>query len=375
MKIAIITYYTFANYGTLLQAYALWKFLEERGHDVVFPDEPYGRSMFPYKPISIKDFVAKHPFSAAKAAIVRHFNAKMTEFNQIFPRSAHFDSINEMVAGCREYDAVVVGSDLVWHPKWCAPKFTRIAFLDFLSSRSLRVSISPSFSATSWDAPDKELAGQLLRKFNKIGVREKSGQVIVRDISGREDVSVLIDSALLLTGASYVQLLKLKKLHLEDYVFVYMLKTAMNGECQRILETILERKHIAHVKTRFEAPGGSICRSLCKALRIQSYVSVTEWLSRLSNSKFVFTDSFHGTVFSILFHKPFITVRRSDISGLNERLISLLSLLGIEDRFVELGDIDNVECVLHKEINWDAVDLILYKERNKVSGFLSEVGI
>ena len=374
MKIAILTYFTFTNYGTLLQAYALWKYLEGRGHDVEFLDEPYGRSMFPYRSMRIGDFISQNPLRAAKAALLRHLNAKMTDFNIDFPRSPHFDSLNDMISGCSNYDAVVVGSDLVWHPNWCAPKYTRIAFLDFVPSGCRRVSLSPSFSAVEWDAPDKELAGQLLKKFSKIGVRENSGRAIVRELSGREDATVLVDSALLLTSQTYTELLKLHENHAKNYVFVYMLKTSINEDYRRVLKVIAGKQNIERVMTRFETPEG-ICHWLYRAFKIQSYVRVQEWLSRLSNSSFVFTDSFHGTVFSILFHRPFITVKRNDIMGLNERLISLLSLLGIEDRLVELGDIDSIGKILVKEINWAKIDLILQEERNRVSDFLSEVGI
>ena len=371
MKIAILTYYEIANYGTLLQAYGLWKFLEQRGHQVEFLDEPYGRSMFPYTPPRIRNFISKYPFVAWRNIFRNYTEHKVTCFNKAYPRTRHFCSYEDMVTNFHDYDAVVIGSDLVWHPKWCSPQFTDIAFLGFVPKSCKRVAVSPSFSATEWDAPDKERAGMLLRKFDAIGVRELSGRAIVQNISGRTDVEVLIDSAMLLDGSNYAQLTAQSK-NLEPYIFNYLLGWS-NGENERkLLEEVQRGLEIDEVKNQYESNKGL----LSKILNVPARISVQEWLQRIINSRFVLTNSFHGTVFSILFHRPFATVLiNGEMSCLNERAISLLNLLGLESRMIFNNETGKLAKIVREDIDWEDVDKRLQYERGKVGRFLANVGL
>lgn len=371
MRIAILTYYEIANYGTLLQAYGLWKFLERRGHTVEFLDEPYGRSMFPYVPFRLRSLISRHPISVLQN-IFRGYSAhKVTYFNRTYPRTRRFKSYEEMAKNFRDYDAVVIGSDLVWHPKWCSPSFTDIAFLNFVPSSCKRVSVSPSFSTTTWDAPDKERAGALLRRFDAIGVREYSGREIVQDISGRTDVDVLIDSALLLEGVDYVRLAK-ENSSSAPYIFNYLLGWSNGDSEKKLLEIAKDSIGVNLVKNQYDRDKG-ICS---KMLRVPVRVSVQEWLRRIIDSKFVLTNSFHGTVFSILFHRPFATVLiKGEMSCLNERAASLLSLLGLESRMLFNDEPEKLKKVIGEEVDWRRVDERLNSERDKVAIFLHKVNL
>lgn len=371
MRIAILTYYEISNYGTLLQAYGLWKFLERRGHAVEFLDEPYGRSMFPYVPPRLRSLISRHPISVLRN-IFRSYSAhKVTYFNRTYPRTRRFKSYEDMAENFRDYDAVVIGSDLVWHPKWCSPDFTDIAFLKFVPSSCKRVSVSPSFSATTWDAPGKERAGALLRRFDAIGVREYSGREIVRDISGRTDVDVLIDSALLLEGADYVRLAE-ENHSSAPYIFNYLLGWSNGGSEKKLLEIAKDSIGIDLVKNQYDHNKGV----WSTMLRVPVRVSVQEWLRRIIDSKFVLTNSFHGTVFSILFHRPFATVLiNGEMSCLNERAMSLLTLLGLESRMVFNNEPDKLAKLIKEDISWEDVDNRLRLEREKVGRFLNNAGL
>ncbi|MCR5752143.1 MAG: polysaccharide pyruvyl transferase family protein [Kiritimatiellae bacterium] len=369
MRIAILTYYEIANYGTLLQAYGLWKYLEKRGHDVEFLDEPYGRSMFPYVPPRIRNFVSRHPLSAWKNVFRNYSAHTVTYFNEMYPRTRYFSSYEDMVENFHGYDAVVIGSDLVWHPQWCSPKFTNIAFLGFVPEACKRVSISPSFSATTWNAPDKDRAGDLLRGFDAIGVREASGRDVVEDMSGRADAEVLIDSAMLLRGADYAQLFD-KSEGSGPYIFNYLLGWSNGSNEEKLLEVVKSALRVDLVKNQYESNRGLFSR----ILRTPARITVKEWLQRISGAKFVLTNSFHGTVFSILFHRPFATMLiNGKMSCLNERVISLLTLLGLESRMVFNNESDKLRAVVYESVNWDLVDERLDNERRKVAQFLMKV--
>lgn len=374
MKIAILTYYEIANYGTLLQAYGLWKFLEARGHQVVFLDEPYGRSMFAYKRPTLRSFISRHPVRAWQGILSRYLYNKMTEFNANYPRTRHFESLEDLVANFKGYDAVVVGSDLVWHPKWCSPKFTEIAFLGFVPSGCRKVSVSPSFSSTEWDAPDRELAGRLLAAFDGIGVREESGMKIAAEISGRNDVETFVDSALLLPFAQYENFMSPQKDKM-PYIFNYLLGWSNGEEEQSFLEIVKEKLKMPLVKGLYEQ-GDGFWGALAHFANVPRRILVGEWLRRIHDASFVLTNSFHGTVFSILMHRPFATILiKGKMSGLNERAISLLKLLGLESRMMYNDEPDRLRMAVAEEIDWASVDSRLKMERNRVSEYLERLGL
>lgn len=374
MKVAILTYYEIANYGTLLQAYGLWKFLEARGHQVEFLDEPYGRSMFAYHKPTLRNFISRHPIRAWQGILSRYLYNKMTQFNANYPRTRHFDSLEDLVANFKGYDAVVVGSDLVWHPKWCSPKFTEIAFLGFVPKGCKKVSVSPSFSTTEWDAPDRELAGRLLAAFDGIGVREESGTKIATEISGRNDVKTFVDSALFLPFEQYEKFLSPQKDE-ALYIFNYVLGWSNGEEEQSFLEIVKVKLGMSLVKGLYE-PGPGFWGALSRLAHVPRRIMVGEWLRRIHDASFVLTNSFHGTVFSILMHKPFATILiNGEMSGLNERAISLLKLLGLESRMMYNDEPDRLRTAVAEKIDWVRVDNRLNKERNRVREYLEQFGL
>ena len=112
-----------------------------------------------------------------------------------------------------------------------------------------------------------------------------------------------------------------------------------------------------------------------KTFKIKKKLGVAEWIYRVSNAEFVVTDSFHGTVFAILYHKPFITTLISaehKLNGMNERIISLLSFLGLEDRMFDKFDPTELRTTVHNKIDWDAVDLRIMEWRKEADDFLGK---
>ena len=112
---------------------------------------------------------------------------------------------------------------------------------------------------------------------------------------------------------------------------------------------------------------------ICRLLDVQSKVPVGIWLSEIANSDFVVTNSFHGTVFSILFHKPFLTIPVSGkMADMNERIVSFLTMMGLETRTIDTTYLDECMKVIDSEIDWDEVDRRLDAEKSKADVFLKE---
>lgn len=234
--------------------------------------------------------------------------------------------------------------------------------------------MSPSFSATEWDAPDRELAGRLLAAFDAIGVREESGKKIATEISGRNDVKTFVDSALLLPFARYEKILGPQK-DKTPYIFNYVLGWSNGEEEQAFLEIVKNKLAVSSVKGQFE-PGTDFWGTLARLAHVPRRILVGEWLRRIHDASFVLTNSFHGTVFSILMHKPFATILiKGEMSGLNERAISLLKLLGLESRMMYNDEPDRLRTAVDEKIDWASVDNRLNKERNRVSEYLEGVGL
>ena len=100
-----------------------------------------------------------------------------------------------------------------------------------------------------------------------------------------------------------------------------------------------------------------IC-GLPNVVRLTAKVSVPEWLAKIAASDFVFTNSFHGTVFAILFHRPFVSILlRGPMSGMNERAISLLKKLGLKSRAVYADDVGAIKLALTTPVDWEKVEV------------------
>ena len=118
-------------------------------------------------------------------------------------------------------------------------------------------------------------------------------------------------------------------------------------------------------------PVRGILAPLCKLLGVTSKVSVPEWLAKIATSDFVFTNSFHGTAFAILFHKPFVSLLlRGPMSGMNERALSLLKKLGLESHAVYADDQLAIKAAVESKIDWQLVDDALISQRVKAIDFI-----
>lgn len=118
-------------------------------------------------------------------------------------------------------------------------------------------------------------------------------------------------------------------------------------------------------------PVRGILAPLCKLLGVTSKVSVPEWLAKIAASDFVFTNSFHGTVFAILFHKPFVSLLlRGPMSGMNERALSLLKKLGLESHAVYADDQLAIKAAVESKIDWQQVDETLVLQRVMAIDFI-----
>lgn len=377
MKIGIVTFFKAVNYGAMLQAYALMKYLEKRGHEVRFIAHP--RLMAKRIPLW-RCFLHPERREIAKR-LGRSFQYEITDFSRRFPMTREVKGWGSLVDVAKGFDAVVVGSDQMWNPAWCADKWLPLVMLDFVPKGVKRISYAVSFANDAWrDDQNKDLAARLMGKFDAISVREEYGVDLVRAISGRKDAKCLVDPTLLVDFSFYDSVIsenaQASKMHSREYLFKYILEEwEENHQENRVEERVKSFFNVSLVVSDRKPPPVLFGQQMWR-YGISSRISVPEWLYALARAKVVLTNSFHGTVFAIMFHRPFISVLLTGrMSMMNVRITSLLKSLGLERCAICGWDESKVVEALSFQPDWDDVDRRLCRCRGDTSGFFSEIGL
>lgn len=370
MRIAIITLPLRGNYGGILQNYALQTVLKRMGHTVetiVFPRElklPMWRKPLAYGKRSIDKFVLhrrKTPvfyeqwYNRTLPALICDMQSFVA--THILTRKVNcFSDIKE-----GEYDAFVVGSDQIWRPAYSYRPIMN-AYLGFAKDwkNIKRVAYAASFGTDRWEYSNLQTrqCAALAALFDGISVREEAAVRLCREHLHCEAVHVL-DPTMLLAAEDYVALLKDKKLEApRGELLTYVLDET--PEKARIIEKVANHYQYAiyRANSRFE--------DWTAPLTERKQPPVEQWLKDFQDAKFVITDSFHATVFSILFEKPFIVIGNKE-RGLS-RIYSLLKMLGLEGHMVHsLAELD-----LEQDYDWNVaqVNKVLETRRRESMEFL-----
>ena len=374
MKVGMVTMPQHTNYGGILQAYALKTAIESSGHEVTVFDQK-NKTWFPP--------LWKAPFMYAKRALLRtlkgskgpevfrEFRLKR-EFSIVSSRLAPFvskelaprvlGSYAEIKEG--EYDAFVVGSDQVWRP--CNFDPIQDAFLRFAKGWDVRrVSYAASFgtSELEYEYLLLEECASLLGAFDAVSVREDSGVQLCDEWFDCEKAVHVLDPVMLLDVEHYKRLAE---------------GAAVRKSKGKIATYILDRTKVKDNVTAFvtRCTGKEVAdlsvypKDRYLPLQDRIVPPIEEWIAGFEDADFVVTDSFHGCVISILFHKPFLVIGNS-ARGLS-RVLSLLNIFGLESRLVEGIDPDDDGEGWLMEMDWDSVDAILEQWRAKSKAFLSD---
>lgn len=245
-----------------------------------------------------------------------------------------------------EFDAIVVGSDQVWRPvyfKKCYGTPISRMFLDYTKSWKIRrIAYAASFGVDFWEYNKKETksCSRAARLFHAISVREASGVSLCKK-NLNVDAELVLDPTLLLQAYDYERILKLKLVQ-NIYVTSY------------ILDDSAEKEYLINVmKDRFQDLTYKRME-IQKSKEIKPLISVEDWIQTIANSKFVFTDSFHGCVFCIVFNVEFAVYANAERG--NARFTSLLKMFGLEKRLI--SNDKELTKVLAAPIEWDNVNQI-----------------
>lgn len=356
MRVGILTFHFSENFGALLQAYALRKWFCDRGHIAEF---------IPYHPTHVEKggpirlalsnsaikANAKILYLKSSGFLHRHLgNKEQAEQFADFRRShlgisgSQLQTIAELQAIASSYDLIVAGSDQIWSPS-VQYGFDPAYFLTFAKDSSARrISYAASFGRDRLAPQEVEALAPLLQSLSSISVREQSGLDIIKTASGREAVCVP-DPTLL--HDQYDELLRSAGDCRKGHVFCYALRTAEG--IREVAESAASALSVSiispyNVHRRWREIGQTV------------HPGPAEWVSQLANASFVVTNSFHGTVFSILFRKPFLVAELPGSRAvMNARSRNLLGQVGLMDRFVSKDQISQVRELVNSPIDWAEV--------------------
>ncbi len=354
MIIGIITHYIHYGYGGLLQNYALQTVLKRMGHDPITLRVSWNKKVPVGKAIRNKFSFLAHVVLHKDMNITTKQDCYITQYNDSF--ISRYLSVTEPNRSSKDFlkatienkcEALVVGSDQVWR-KYFA--YASTSFLDFAKEMKIkRVAYATSFAVDNWEYTEAETKRYryLAQKFDAISVREASGIKLCKDYLN-VDAKLVLDPTLLLEKDEYYKIVEESgEMHGEGDLFSYVLDK--NPEKEAIINGIVSKLGMRRYECMPQYPTTYL--NVKKHPKESIYPPVTKWLRSIIDAECVVTDSFHGTVFSIIFNKQFYVLINSGRGA--ARFTSLLSLLGLESRIISSSDdIDSLN-----PIDWHQVSL------------------
>lgn len=330
MKIAILTLPLHTNYGGILQCYALQTILHNMGHDVKILTKPqYGFSYYWIYPLSIcKRLIKRYVLNKENVDILRapHEIIRRNTDKFIKQYIHQYKCRNWTTNISNKFDVIVVGSDQIWRPEYSQP--IEYAFLSFLVNTDIkRISYAASFGVDYCEYTDeqKKVCSSLLKKFDAISVRELSGVNLCYKNFGVKAVQVL-DPTLLLSADDYRVLVNKVDTELsKGNMLVYIIDKT--EEKIALVNRIASDKGL--IPFWLDSPDD---QNENFPLKERVKMSVEQWLKSFDDAEFIFTDSFHGCIFSIIFRKQFLAIGNKQ-RGL-DRFISLLEQFSLKERLI-----------------------------------------
>ena len=347
MKIGVLTYHIDMNPGATLQCYATCRALKELGHDVFIIDLEH-RSEYSSR---IREIVAK-------IIQYRSMHRQMKFIHEYFPPfTKHYSDINELRNDPPQLDAYCIGSDQVWNTKIAGPSHLAY-FLDFGDEKVKRFSYASSIGLSEWpvkDESENKRIGALLSGYDGLAVREPTAAQLLTEQFGL-DATIVCDPVLL--HKDYKELIGTQTQSGEMACYMFKRPTDVLDALLKVAKDL-----------------GVPARMVTSLKPIQGFIHTTRkevpmWLKYMSSSVFNVTDSFHGTVVSLLYHRPFAVVYKDD--GRSSRISDLLKTAGLENRlFFKVDDFMN-SAIWNNAIDWNAVDDRLEAYRAKSWDYLKK---
>lgn len=371
MKVGIISMQRICNYGSFLQAYGLKKMIESLGHEVVFIDYKAGKPLMR----SGKD-KAKYVISSAKKKSIRAVS-KSKSISALLPNDywyttrsySNYNKIFWPALGLtpkKQYhtkvDTLVIGSDEVFNCLQSNPDvgFSPDLFGDKANADKI-ITYAASFGNVTYDAlvdagVDKKIKS-LVSRYDAVSVRDKNSLSIMQSFLPNMQISENLDPVLMFDYSRR----KKRPVDISDYIIVYAYRGRISEEEAAAIKAFAkaENKKIVSI-------GGY--HSFADKYVQTSPIHVLDYFE---NADYVISDTFHGTIFSIISHTKFgVLVREGHgrVYGNSEKLTDLLCRLDSESRIIR--SIDDLSIIVKSDFDFNHTDEIIKRERSKTMQYL-----
>lgn len=334
MKVGLVPLlYDEYNYGGVLQFFALQDILKKNdieceiiyfdNNELVIENDVKGKKGFSffkkriYKIINIRQINDLYNIMKRRKKKIDGFKSKFycpivcaTEINYL------------------DYAAVVCGSDQIWNPSWAKKR----SFLAYVPDDTKKVIYGASFGRETMSQKEKNAYKPLINRLEYISVREYSGKKLLETFLDRRDVQVVLDPTLLLMPKEWEKIAKTPSY--SDYIFTYFL--GPYEDRINYLTSFAKEKNLKILNIPYAA-GDSIDKNNFGDYRIAD-ADPSEFIGMIKNAKYIFTDSFHACVFSVLFKKEFFVFQRSNDKKMYGRIDTLISNFELPDRKICIND-------------------------------------
>ena len=371
MKIGVITFSNSKdNYGQMLQIYAMQCFLKKMGHEcflIRYTDSPKAKASFKWsKAIT---YLCRFPqyaiwyvqqkkerrqqkvyaTSAQSSNILRRFDEFLRDNIEMTPKIYDETSI---INNPPQADAYVCGSDQIWCGDWAY-------YLNFASENAIKIAYAPSMGGITNFSPEYEAQmKRLIHRLDFVGMREQSGVEVCKRL-GRTDAVQVVDPTLLLDTKDYDKI-RIPVATPKPYLFLYLLGNPIGYKTKYFYD--------------YAASQGLGVVYVASQGKVDDYekfpAQVGEWVELLANAEMVITNSFHCTVFSLIYHRRVVTVPLvGGYERMNTRINELLENAGLEDLIL------NKELEYYQQDDWDFSGFDMYKnsELKRTSDYFDKI--
>lgn len=388
MKVSVVCIYYNRNYGSVLQSLALNNYLEKLGCEVSvipFKDSAGVKEKLDilfdlklpklFNPEIVKRKIQEKKAKKAATDVDEDYieGAKAREIAYSRFVKEHFDvpetvlNRDELVGFVRDSDAVIVGSDQLWTPHDILIGYHT---LNFVPSEVKKISYATSFGVKELPtAHIKRKAKRFLSNMDEISVREVQGKQIIENLGVNKTVHVVVDPTMLLTREEWDEIIPSARIVEEKYIFCYFFGN--NPEHREFAQKI--KKQLGLSIVALQHMDEYVAGDGVYAERVLYDIDPSQFVALIRDAELILTDSFHGSVFSVLYHKKFFVMNRhkeGEVRSTNSRIDTFCSMLCLEKRHL-VGDLKMYPMKnILSDIDYTDVGQRLYENRNNSIAFL-----
>ena len=372
MKVAIMSMQRIINYGSFMQAFALKNIVESLGHEVFFVDFHPGltvenresiKEVFNFYLNNLKTIIKNNRLF--KKVVLRSSTERLPAKTNEFKECYKLLGFDEKCKYSYKADVLIIGSDEVFN---CLQANPRVGYSKDLFGHKARaekvISYAASFGSTTLDGLEKynikDQITHMLKRFNNISVRDNNSEFIIRQLCGTSPY-IHLDPVLV----GNIENMPWKKIKRRGFVAVYGYKNRFTLEEAESIQQFAKSRGL---KTLAIAEEQSFCDEniVCRPDEMISYIEMADY---------VITDTFHGSIFSVIYHKQFVAFcRRKDNcdnqSTNEEKLTDLFDRLNLRERLIE--NPKEIEIIIDNAIDYDSVDAIRKNERERTLKYLKD---